>query len=136
MKKNKILCISVLVFMLCSCAGKNYIKKTVWINATPVEYEGVKGTVVTSVYFWDKNTVEFYTAVEKDSIVVAPYLSLSGKYKSHGKIKNGVRITIDAQDSESHVFTYNGVLTSDGMILVSPDSIAKGYSLVNNATIK
>jgi hypothetical protein len=135
---NKVFVITVLGLVLTSsCATNNYLKKTVWINVTPVEKDGVTGNILTSVYFWDKSTVSFYTAVEKDSaIIVEPYLSALGKYSCEGKIKKGVKFTVDMQTIDNENLSYKGILTLDGMVLVSPNSVAKGYNLVRNAIIK
>jgi len=43
MKKNIYFLIIVGLVLLSSCASKNYLEKTVWMNVTPVEKDGVKG---------------------------------------------------------------------------------------------
>lgn len=124
-------------FMLASCASPNYLNKTVWVNTTPVEKEGIKGNILTSAYFWDKKTVSFYTAVEKDGeIIVQPVLYALGKYKCQGKLENGAKVTTHLQTTENESISYEGVLIPEGMVLISQDSIAKGYSIIKDLKIE
>jgi uncharacterized lipoprotein YajG len=135
--KNKCFIVLTLCLMLCGCAGQNHLKKTVWLNVTPVEKDGVEGNVLTSVYFWDKNTVSFYTAVEKDNtIIVKPVLTASGSYNCKGSLKKGIEVTADITSVKNEPLQYKGFILSEGMVLVSPDSTAKGYSIITDLTIK
>ncbi|MDR1348861.1 MAG: hypothetical protein LBJ63_10660 [Prevotellaceae bacterium] len=136
MKKTHILFLLCLT-LLCSCATRNYLNKTVWLNVTPVEKDGVKGNILTSVYFWDKNTVSFYTAVEKDNaIIVKPVLTASGNYNCKGNLKKGIEVMANMVSVKNETLQYKGFLIPEGMVLVSPDSTAKGYNIITDLTIK
>ena len=123
--------------MLSSCVSYK-LDKTIWVNVTPVEKDGVKGNVITSLYFWDKNTVSFYKAVEKDSsVIVRPVVTATGTYSCKGKLKKGAKITADVVTFKDESLLYNGILTLEGMVLISStDSIAKGYSIISDLTIQ
>jgi len=96
----------------------------------------VKGNIVNSVYFWDKKTISFYTAIEKDdSIIVKPILVASGNYTYKGNIKKESMITANMITVKNETMQYKGFVNLEGMVLVSPDSIAKGYN-ISNITIK
>jgi len=136
MKINIYFFIIANLIILSSCARKNYLDKTVWMNVTPVEKDGVKGNIVNSVYFWDKKTISFYTAIEKDnSIIVKPILVASGNYTYKGNIKKEAMVTANMVNYKNENLLYKGFVNPEGMVLVSPDSIAKGYN-ISNITIK
>ncbi|GHT63309.1 hypothetical protein AGMMS50239_18990 [Bacteroidia bacterium] len=136
MKKKYLFYVLVLT-LLCSCSSHKYLTDTVWVNVTPVEKDGIKGNIVTSLYFWDKNKVTFYKAVEKDSIaIVKPVIAADGTYTCKGKLKKGAKITADVVNFDNTPLLYKGILTTDGMVLISPDSIIKGYSIISDLTIK
>lgn len=131
----------IMYFTLClvlfsSCASVK-LEKTVWYNVSPAELNGEKGNVVTTLYFLDKNTVSFNTSVKQDTnLIVKPAFTAYGKYSVKGKVKKGAKITVNAVELTGDSVTYKGVIIPDGMVLVSPDSIAKAYNMASNLTLK
>jgi hypothetical protein len=135
--KTKNLFIILGLVLLSSCTTRNYLNKTVWINITPVAQDSGIVNLVTSLYFWDKNTVTFYTAVEKDKArYVAPFLSSVGKYTCKGKLKKGIDVAIDVKNIIGDTVNYKGVLIKAGMVLTTFDNKVSVFSLVSNAKIE
>lgn len=131
-KKIFLLCI---VASLCSCSTYK-LANTVWYNVTPTELYGEKCNLITSIYFWDKSNMNFNQCLTKDTIIlVPPTLTADGSYKSKGNLKKGVKVQMDVTNSLSMQEYYYGLIKPEGMVLVSPDSIAKVYNKVSNATL-
>ena len=77
------------------------------------------------------------TSVKKDTVmIVEPCVTEYGKYSYSGNLKKGVTIDINTIDVDNRQNRYKGVIYTDGMILVSQDSIAKGYKMAGNLRLK
>ena len=123
------------LLLLCSCSTFK-LANTVWYNVTPVEIYGEKCDVITSLYFWDEKTMNINTCVVQDSIIIAPpSLTANGTYIAKGNLKNGVNIELDVINSLNIKEVYRGLIKQEGMVLVSPDSIAKAYNKVSNVSL-
>lgn len=124
--KHLFLCFSLL--MLSSCSTYR-LANSLWYSVNPSELEQKKGNVVNGLYFTDDNYVLMKTAVVKDTtVIVKPIYSGYGKYSYSGKLKKGIRIKIEAgKTTVGQNVNYEGVITSEGMILCAPDSTAYIY---------
>ena len=124
--KHLILCFSLL--MLSSCSTYR-LANSLWYSVNPSEMEQEKGNVVNGLYFTDDNYVLMKTAVIKDTTVIAkPVYSGYGKYFYSGKLKKGIHIKIETEKANvGPKVNYEGVITSDGMILCAQDSTAYIY---------
>ena len=132
---KKIFIFSLLVCM-CSCSTFKLVN-TVWYNETITERDGVEAAVFTTLYFGEDSVVNFNTSVRQDStMIVAPCFTEFGKYTYSGTLKKGVKIEIDAVDIDNLPTKYEGIIFKDGMVLVSQDSIAKGYKMAGNVRLK
>lgn len=132
MKKILLICA---VLCLCSCSTYK-LANTVWYNITPAELFGEKCNVVTSLYFWDEKTMNINTSVMQDTVIISPaVLTASGTYVSKGNLKNGVNIELNVTNIRSQKETYVGLIKPEGMVLVSPDSIARAYNKVANVSL-
>lgn len=132
MKKILLFCA---VTCLCSCSTYK-LANTVWYNVTPIELYGEKCNVVTSLYFWDGKTVNINTSLIQDSIMLSPaVLTASGTYESNGNLKKGVNIKLNVTNTKNQQETYQGLIKPQGMVLVSPDSIAKAYNKILNVSL-
>ncbi len=125
--KNKILIALTACLVLCGCASRNHLSKSIWYNASPVENEGVKGTVVTSLYFVAADTVDIYSSVVVDSnLEVTPFKIAEGTYTVSGNPKKEAQVSITAVDINRKEITYRGSYHKNkAMVLVSQDSIPK-----------
>ena len=124
--------------LLCSCAtGKYNISKTIWYNTSPVEKDGKKGTVVTSLYFISDDTVDIYNSVIVDStLVVTPFKIAKGTYSTSGNPKKEAKISITAENLNKEKVVYKGAFhKNEAMILVSQDSITKLYGKLPNTKL-
>lgn len=124
--KNLILCFSLL--MLSSCSTYR-IANSLWYSVNPSEMEQEKGNVVNGLYFTDDNYVLMKTAVIKDTTIIAkPIYSGYGKYSCSGKLKKGIHIKIESEKTTvGPNVNYEGIITSEGMILCTSDSTANIY---------
>lgn len=133
MKKIFLFCIIV---CLCSCSTVK-LANTVWYNVTPAELYGRKCNVITSLYFWDAKTMNFNTCIMQDTTVLVPtIMTANGSYSAKGNLKKGVKVQLNVKNIQNKEEKYYGLIKEKGMVLISPDSIAKAYNLVTNATLK
>ena len=133
MKKIILFCA---VICLCSCSTFKLVN-TIWYNETITERDGVKAAVYTTLYFGEDSIVNFNTSVRQDTtMIVAPCFTEYGKYTYSGTLKKGIEIEINAVDIDNIPTKYVGVIFKDGMVLVSQDSIAKGYKMAGNLRLK
>ena len=133
---NKIFLLSLAAF-LCSCATTLKLENTVWYNITPAEREGVKANVYTALYFGEDGVVNFNTSVKQDTtMIVAPCFTEYCKYTYSGNLRKGIKVDIEGNDIDGKPTKYSGIICSEGMILVSQDSITKGYVMAENLHLK
>ena len=110
---------------------------TVWYNETITERDGIEAAVYTTLYFGEDSVVNFNTSVRQDTtMIVAPCFTEYGKYTYSGNLKKGIKIEINAVDIDNMPTKYEGVIFKKGMVLVSQDSIAKGYKMAGNLRLK
>jgi hypothetical protein len=124
--------------LLCSCATHNYnLSKTIWYNTSPAEKDGVKGIVVTSLYFTSDSAVDIYSSVIVDTnLVVKPFKIAQGIYSTLGNPKKEAKISVTAVNLNKETVEYKGEFHKDkAMILVSQDSIAKLYGKLPKTTL-
>ena len=133
MKKILLICA---VACLCSCSTFKLVN-TIWYNETITERDGVNAAVYTTLYFGEDSIVNFNTSVRQDTnMIIAPCFTEFGKYTYSGTLKKGIKIEIQAVDIDNQPTYYNGIIFKDGMVLVSQDSIAKGYKMAGNLRLK
>lgn len=129
---KKYIFITIGVVCLCSCSTFKLID-TIWYNETITEKDGIKAAVYTTLYFGEDSVVNFNTSVRQDTMmIVAPCFTAYGKYIYSGNLRKGITIEIDAIDIDNLPIRYEGVIFEEGMVLVSQDSIAKGYKMAGN----
>lgn len=119
----------MLAAMLCSCSSYK-VADSLWCSATPSELDGQQGNVVDGLYFTSDNRVLMKTAVVQDTtVLVKPVYTGYGRYTCAGrKLKKGIRITIETEKRIIGKGTsYNGLITPKGMLLCTPDSVARLY---------
>ena len=96
----------ILGFIISSCATYK-LDKTVWYNLSPAEKDGVKGNVVTSLYFLSDKTVDIYNSVIVDTnVVVTPYKVAAGSYNVSGNPKKEAQISITAKTLQKETIKY------------------------------
>lgn len=102
----------------------NFVKNSLWVNLTPSEMNNEKATIVNSIFFTEDNKYIIKTGVGQDStILVAPIFSEYGTYSCSGSLKKGIRIQLNTDVSSFGKITeMQGVITNEGMLLISPDS--------------
>lgn len=102
----------------------NFVKNSIWVNLTPSEMNNEKATIINSIYFTKDNKYILKTGVGQDStILVAPIFSEYGTYSCSGSLKKGIMIQLNTDVSTFGKITeMNGVITNEGMLLISPDS--------------
>ena len=123
--------------LLCSCASRNYsINKTIWFNLSPAEKEGVKGTVVTSLYFTSDTTVDIYSSVKVDTtLVVKPFKWAKGKYSVSGNPKKTANLSVTATNLRNNIVKYNGIYQKDETMLLVSDSVANVFHKMPNVKL-
>jgi len=121
---------------LSNCATYK-LDKTIWYTISPAEKDGKKGSVVTSLYFVSADTVDIYSSVIVDSVlVVTPFKMAKGIYSSLGNPKKEAKISIKAENLNKEEVEYKGAFhKNEAMILVSQDSIAKLYRKLPNTKL-
>ena len=133
---KKVLLFSVIAFF-CSCATTIKLENTVWYNVSQTEKNGVTANVYTTLYFGEDNVVNFNTSVKQDtSMIVAPCFTEFCKYTYSGNLKKGIKIDIEGTTADNYPTKYSGIIFKKGMVLVSQDSIAKGYRMAKNLRLK
>lgn len=133
---QKFILTAVSIICLCSCSTYQ-IANTIWYNETMTEKDGIEAAVYTTLYFGDDNVVNFSTSVRQDTtMLVAPCFTAYGKYNYSGTLKKGIKIEIDVIDVDNMSMRYDGIIFEKGMVLVSQDSIAKGYKMAGNLHLK
>lgn len=133
MKRLFLLCVTAL---LCSCATLK-LENTIWYNVTPAEKDGIKANVYTALYFGEDGVVNFNTSVKQDTtMIVAPCFTEFCKYTYSGNLKKGIKVNIEGQSIDGYPTKYTGIIFSEGMVLISQDSIAKGYKMAENLRLK
>lgn len=139
MKKFSWLFLIALVAVISSCSSTRnlsadkVVKNTLWVNFTPTELEGQDGMMINQLYFMDNNKVVMKTGVGQGSeVIVAPLLSNFGTYECSGSLKKGITVNIKSEVTTiGKQVDYKGLITSDGMVLVKPDSTAYVYFYLN-----
>ena len=109
---RKVILFLLTIISLCGCSSFKLVN-TVWVNARDAELDGEKGIVFTTLYFGEDNVVNFNTTLKK-----------------------GIKLNIKTIDLDNRTIQYKGIICKYGMVLVSQDSIAKGYKFVKNARLK
>lgn len=133
MKKTILYMMSLMC--LCSCSSYK-LANSVWYNVTPTELYGEKCNVITSLYFWDEKTMNINVSVVKDSILIVPAtMTANGTYLAKGNLRKGVQLQLNITNSFDKNEVYNGLIRQEGMVLVSPDSIAKAYNKISNVSL-
>jgi hypothetical protein len=124
------------IVLLNSCASYK-LDKTVWYNLSPAEKDGVKGNVVTSLYFMSDSIVDIYSSVLVDTtLVVKPFKYATGTYSITGNPKKQAQIAIKAVTLQKETVKYNGAFhKAEAMVLVSQDSINKVYGKLPKTTL-
>lgn len=122
--------------LLSSCASYK-LEKSIWYNPSLVEKDGVKGILTTSLYFLSADTVDIYSSVMVDTIlVVKPFKYASGTYSISGNPKKEAKISIKAVTIDKNTVEYSGAYhKAEAMILVSQDSISKVYGKLPNSKL-
>lgn len=139
MKKFSWLFLIALVAVISSCSSTRnlsadkVVKNTLWVNFTPTELEGQDGMMINQLYFMDNNKVVMKTGVGRGSeVIIAPILSNFGTYECSGNLKKGITVNITSEVTTiGKQVDYKGLITSDGMVLVKPDSTAYVYFYLN-----
>ncbi|MDR1553093.1 MAG: hypothetical protein LBS69_06495 [Prevotellaceae bacterium] len=128
MKKLQIIIVLGLI-LLSSCASRNYsINKTIWFNLSPSEKDGVKGTVVTSLYFTSDNTVDIYSSVKVDTaIVVKPFKWAKGTYSISGNPEKTANLYVTAVTLKKDTVKYSGIYQKDETMVLVSDSVANVF---------
>jgi hypothetical protein len=123
--------------LLYSCSTPAYLSKTVWYSLSPAEKDGVKGSVMTSLYFLSDSSVDIYSSVIVDTnVIVKPFKIAAGNYLVSGNPKKEAQISITAKTLKKETVKYNGAFhKTEAMILVSQDSIPKVYGKLPNIKI-
>ena len=136
MKKTYIFVVLGLA-LLCSCAHNYNLSRTIWYNTSPVEKDGVRGTVVRSLYFVSADTVDIFSSVVVDTtLVVTPFKIARGSYFTSGNPRKEATISITAVNLNQETVEYRGQFHRDrAMILVSQDSIARLYGKLPNTRL-
>lgn len=133
MKKILLFCAAI---CFCSCSTFKLVN-TIWYNETITERDGVKAAVYTTLYFGEDSIVNFNTSVRQDTnMIITPCFTEFGKYTYSGTLDKGIRLEINTIDIDNVPTLYNGIIFKDGMVLVSQDSIAKGYKMAGNLHLK
>lgn len=118
--------------VLCSCSASYKLSNSVWYNVTEGEYAGVKGDIVTSLYFINKNEIQVNVCVKQGSTIIVPITTIAyGTYTQKGNLKKGVRVEISTSDLYDNQHKQYGVIVPEGMVLSETDSVAKVYSKSN-----
>ena len=126
-----------MVAFLCSCATTLKLENTVWYNMTEAERDGEKANVYTTLYFGENNIVNVNTSVRKDTtMIVAPCFTEFCTYTYSGNLRKGIEIHIKGSNVDNMPVAYDGIIFKKGMVLVSQDSIAKGYKMAENLRLK
>lgn len=122
-----------LIISSCSLNKKNsadnVMKDSLWVNLTPATMGNEEGVIINSLYFTSDDKVFMKTGVGQGSEVIAkPIFSGYGTYTCSGNLKKGIIFNINTQTSTiGKKMDYKGLITSEGMILIEPDSTAYIY---------
>lgn len=137
MKKKTIIVVIGILCLVTSCATNYNLDKTIWYNTDLVEKDGVTAMVTTSLYFMSPDTIDIYSSVMIDSVlVVTPFKIAKGTYTISGNPRKEGRISITTKKIDTGNLEYNGVFHKNkAMILVTQDSIAKLYKRMPNITL-
>ncbi len=135
MKRISWVFLIALIAIVSSCSSTRIssadkvIKNTFWVNLTPATLGDQNGTLVNSLYFTGDNKVIMKTGVTQDSTVVEkPLFSNFGNYKCSGNLKKGISLTITTDIATiGKKIDYKGLITSEGMVLIEPDSTSYVY---------
>jgi len=127
----------ILYLILLSSCSTYKLDKTVWYNTSPVEKDGEKGIVVTSLYFVSPDTVDIYSSVLVDTnLVVTPFKIAKGTYSTTGNPKKEGKVSIIAIDLNNENVVYHGQYHKNkAMLLVSQDSIVKLFGKLPNTKL-
>lgn len=133
MKKILLICC---IISLHSCSTFKLVD-TIWYNGSNAELNGEKAIVYTTLYFGEDSVVNFSTSVMQDTnMIVSPCFTEFGKYTYSGTLKKGIKLHINTMDINNKQAQYEGILCQYGMLLISQDSIAKGYKMAKNLRLK
>jgi hypothetical protein len=115
------------LLIMSSCATNYSLSKSVWYNTSPVEKDGIQGTIVTSLYFVAADTVNIYSSVIVGSnLEVTPFKIAEGTYSVSGNPQKEAQLSITAVDINQNEINYQGAYYKNtAMILVSPGSNPK-----------
>ena len=69
-------------------------------------------------------------------MIVAPCFTEFCKYTYSGNLKKGIKLNIEGKDIDGNSTKYAGIICTEGMVLVSQDSITKGYKMAENLRLK
>jgi hypothetical protein len=115
------------LILLSSCATYK-LDKAIWFNLSPAEKEGVKGTVVTSLYFTSDKTVDIYSSVKVDTaLVVKPFKWAKGAYSVSGNPKKEANLSITAINLRNDTVKYSGIYQKDETMFLVSDSIVNVF---------
>ena len=118
--------------LCCACSSQKYnLSKTIWFNFSPAEKDGQKGSVVTSLYFTSENTVDIYSSVVVDTMVlVKPFMCAKGKYSTLGSSRQGTDLSIEAVTLKKDTVLYRGMYQKDMTMILVSDSVANVFNIM------
>lgn len=130
------LCVSIIALIISSCSSLK-LEKTIWFNSTIVEKDGSKSLLTTSLYFLTADTVDIYSSVRKDTLmIVKPFKYASGTYTTSGNPKHEAQIWIEATSIDNKKIKFEGAYhKAKAMYLISQDSIVKVYGKLPKVVI-
>lgn len=129
---KKLIFFALVCIMSCGCTSSYKLANTVWYNVTQGELAGVKGDIITSLYFLEDGTVHTNMCVKQDATILVPITTIAyGTYTHKGNLRKGVRVKMESSDLYDGKLTQYGVITPKGMLLSETDSIARTYTKSN-----
>lgn len=130
MKSVYYLILVAIVMIMSGCSsGKmitatEYVNNSIWTNFTPTELNQEKGVLINSIYFAEGNKYIKKTGVGQNSnVVLTPVFTEYGTYTCSGSLKKGITISLQPETSVTGKNEkMEGVITTDGMILITPNN--------------
>lgn len=118
--------------LFCACSSQKYsLSKTIWFNFSPAEKDGKKGSVVTSLYFTSESTVDIYSSVVVDTMVlVKPFMWAKGKYSTLESSRQGTDLSIEAITLKKDTILYQGMYQKDKTMILVSDSVANVFNIM------
>lgn len=139
---KSILSLLATILLLWSCGtsrlAQSQISQSAWISASPGVVNGVKGTVMMTLFFTSDTDVKVMVSVQSgENVIVKPFEYARGIYTIDNTVKKGNGIILNMKDIQGKVLTMKGICKKGkALVLISNDDVTRLFGRIKNVNFE